>query len=208
MNLRFLPHALATVFTSISLLLSLTASAHCDTLDGPVVTEARQALEKGDVTPLLKWVPAADEAEIRKAFQETLAVRSKGPEAKDLADRSFLETFVRIHRAGEGAPYTGLKPAGEVPPGIALGDKALEKGSAEDLLKIVQTHLAEGLKERLDAVVEAKKHAAESVQKGREFVAAYVIYIHYVEALVNAIHGAGGDGEEKSAAPHGCGHLK
>ena len=32
------------------------ARAHCDTLDGPVVTTAKAALEKGDVTPLLKWV--------------------------------------------------------------------------------------------------------------------------------------------------------
>jgi hypothetical protein len=31
------------------------AGAHCDTLDGPVVMTAKAALEKGDVTPVLKW---------------------------------------------------------------------------------------------------------------------------------------------------------
>ena len=199
--------ALATA--ALSLALAPTAArAHCDTLDGPVVVDARTALEKGDVTPVLKWVPAADEAEIRKAFQETLVVRAKGPEAKGLADRYFFETLVRIHRAGEGAPYTGLKPAGEVSPGIALGDKALEKASLDDLKPVLLEHLSAALKERFDRVVEAKKHAAESVEKGREFVAAYVVYIHYVEGLVNAIHGAGGHGEPPGPAAPTCGHLK
>lgn len=100
-------------FIGIGLLctvLSKNAFAHCDTLDGPVVQAARIALEKGDVRALVKWVQADDEKEIRVAFQKTLAVRAKGAEAKELADMYFFETLVRIHRAGEGAPYTGLKP--------------------------------------------------------------------------------------------------
>ena len=85
--------------------------AHCDTLDGPVVKTARAALEKGDVTPILKWVKKENEAEIRDLFKKTLSVRSKGKEAQELADMYFLETLVRVHRAGEGEPYTGLKPS-------------------------------------------------------------------------------------------------
>lgn len=189
---------------------SQPAFAHCDTLDGPVVADARIALEKGDVTPVLKWVKPEAEAQIREAFRKTLDVRAKGPEARDLADTYFIETLVRIHRAGEGAPFTGLKPAGQVPPGIALGDKALEKGSPDDLLKVLRDHLGTGLKERFDETAEAKKHAAESVDKGREYVEAYVVYIHYVEGLVNAIHGGAqhGEAEEKADASPSCGHLK
>lgn len=187
---------------------SLAAQAHCDTLDGPVVTEARLALEKGDVTPVLKWVKPEAETEIREAFALTLNVRAKGPEAKELADRFFFETLVRVHREGEGAPYTGLKPAGEIPPGIALADKALEKASVEDLQKTLKDHLTAGLKERFAEVVEAKKHAGESVEKGREFVEAYVVFIHYAEGLVEAIHGAGSHAEVPSKGAASCGHLK
>jgi hypothetical protein len=43
-------------------------------------------------------------------FTKTLAVRKQSKEAKELADMYFFETLVRIHCAGEGAPYTGLKP--------------------------------------------------------------------------------------------------
>lgn len=32
------------------------ALAHCDTLEGPVIKDAKSALEKKDVTPVLKWV--------------------------------------------------------------------------------------------------------------------------------------------------------
>jgi hypothetical protein len=86
-------------------------NAHCDTLSGPVVLTAKAALEKGDVTPVLKWVKKEDEKEIREAFARTLAVRKQSTDARELADTYFFETLVRIHRAGEGAPYTGLKAA-------------------------------------------------------------------------------------------------
>lgn len=160
-----------------------SVSAHCDTLGGPVVQDARIALQKGDVTPVLKWVKPENEAEIREAFQEALVVRAKGPEARELADRYFFETLVRIHRAGEGAPYTGLKPADAVEPIIAMSDKALDSGSVDPLLKVVTEDVAKGIRERYQRVLETKKHANESVEAGRKFVEAYVIYTHYVERL-------------------------
>lgn len=185
------------------------AAAHCDTLDGPVVVEAQAALEKGDVTPILKWVKPGAEAEIQTAFAQAQRVRALGPDAKAMADRYFLETLVRIHREGEGAPYTGLKAAGEVPPGIALADKALESGDAQALQKTLVDHLSAGLAERFARAVEAKKHVGESVEKGREYVEAYVVFIHYAEGLVDAIHGTaaraeGGAGSTPKAAA--CGH--
>ena len=182
-------------FLGIGLLctaLSKNAFAHCDTLDGPVVQTARIALEKGDVKPLLKWVRADDEKEIRVAFQKTLAVRAKGAEAKELADMYFFETLVRIHRAGEGAPYTGLKPGEAVDPAVALADKALESGSVDALVDVLTKAMANGIRERFRHASETQKHADDSVAAGREFVEAYVIFTHYVEGLHAIIKGSGG----------------
>jgi hypothetical protein len=159
------------------------ANAHCDTLDGPVVATARAALEKGDVTPVLKWVKKDDEAEIRALFKKTLAVRAKGVEAKELADMYFFETLVRIHRAGEGAPYTGLKPAGMVEPPVAAADKAIATGTSDDLVKMVTSAATAGIRERFERVKEARKHVDESIEAGREYVEAYVDFTHYVERL-------------------------
>jgi hypothetical protein len=166
--------------------------AHCDTLDGPVVQSARIALEKGDITTLLKWIRADDEKEVRVAFQETLAVRAKGAEAKELADMYFFETLVRIHRAGEGAPYTGLKPGEAVDPAVALADKALETGSVDKLVNVLTKAMANGLRERFQHARETLKHADDSVVAGREFVKNYVIFTHYVEGLHAIIKGSGG----------------
>lgn len=88
------------------------ALAHCDGLDGPVVKAAQRALETRNPALVLIWVQEQDEPEIRKAFEQTLAVRALSSQARELADRFFFETLVRVHRAGEGAPFTGLKPAG------------------------------------------------------------------------------------------------
>ncbi len=205
MSIRILRPALS--FPILVALLALAAPraahAHCDTLAGPVVADARVALEKGDVTPVLKWVRPADEAEIRQAFEQTLAVRRKGPEAKELADRYFFETLVRVHRAGEGAPFTGLKPGDAVEPIIALSDRSLESGEADALVKHVTLEASEGIRHRFARAVEARKHASESVEAGREYVEAYVDYTHYVERLAaDATSGPDHHGSE-AAAPHG-----
>lgn len=179
--------------------------AHCDTLDGPVVKTARAALEKGDVTPLLKWVRTENEGEIRQAFQQTLAVRGKGPEAKELADRYFFETMVRIHRAGEGAPYTGLKAGEAVDPAVALADKALESGSVDELVEVLTKAMAGGIRERFAHARETRQHADDGVAAGREFVEAYVVFTHYVEGL-HGLTKSGpahlGEGVKKDADSH------
>jgi hypothetical protein len=176
-----------------------TADAHCDTMDGPVVNTARMALEKGDVSPVLKWVRKKDEDEIKAQFEKTLAARKQGKEAKELADRYFFETLVRIHRAGEGAPYTGLKSE-PIEPIIQAADKALDTGSADHLAKHVSASVAAGIGERFNRVKETKKHADESVMKGREFVEAYVEFTHYVERLAADAGGAMHHGAAEPAA--------
>ncbi len=154
-----------------------TASAHCDTLDGPVIQDARKALETKDVTPVLKWVREKDEKAVRSAFQQ--ALKTKQP----ATERKFFETLVKVHRAGEGAPYTGLKPAGAVEPAVATADKALAGGSADELVKLVTDDVAAGIRKRFEHAAATYKHKDESVAQGREFVEAYVEYTHYVERL-------------------------
>lgn len=205
---RSLRAAAATLTLAALLLLPLSqANAHCDSLDGPVVATARAALEKGDVTPILKWVRPADEGEIKQAFQQARAVRALGAEARGLADRSFFETLVRVHRAGEGAPYTGLKATvADAGPAVMGADKALETGSVDGVVKLVTEEAAEGIRRRFAHTQELRKHADHNVDAGREYVAAYVDYVHYVEGLhAAAAKQAGHHGAEGHAATEGSG---
>ncbi len=161
--------------------------AHCDGLDGPVVTAAKNALESGNVNPVLIWVQKKDEQTIKDAFNSTLAVRKLDPKAKDLADSYFFETLVRVHRAGEGAPYTGLKPSGrDLGPAVPAGDKALEDGKLEPLAKLLMQTIEKGLHEQFEQAMSRKKFKADDVEAGREYIDAYVKYIHYVERLYEA----------------------
>ncbi len=172
---------------ALIILLPSSTFAHCDGLDGPVVIAAQKALGSGDVNPVLIWVQKKDEDAIKDAFQKTLAVRKLDPKAKDLADRYFFETLVRMHRAGEGAPYTGLKPAGrDLGPAVPAGDRALEDGKLQPLAKILMQAIEKGLHEQFEQANERKKFKADDVEAGREYVAAYVTYIHYVERLYEA----------------------
>ena len=166
----------------------LSAGAHCDALDGPVVTAARKALAEGDVNLVLIWVQQRDEAEIRKTFEKTRAVRKLSAEARDLADLYFFETLVRIHRAGEGAPFTGLKPAGHMGAAIQAADKALENGKLEPVAKLLAGAVQEGLHGRFEQVQALKKFKEDDIATGRQYVAAYVAFIHYVEGIHDAAH--------------------
>ncbi len=193
-NLRI---AVAAALLAAGLLLPQRAFSHCDTMDGPVVLAAKAALAKKDVTPVLKWIKPDAEPEIKAAFARTLVVRAQGKEAQELADQFFFETLVRIHRAGEGAPFTGLKPAGtEVDPAIEEADKALESGSAEKVVNLVTDEAAAGIRKRFAEAREKKEHADHNVEAGREFVAAYVEYVHYVEGLHQTAQGAGAHHEQ------------
>src|SRR5690554_8193253 len=83
------------------LLLPADAFAHCDSMDGPVVIAAQQALETGELEPMLIWVRAEDEVEVRSAFDQVRRVRTQGGEVAAMADRYFFETVVRLHRSEE-----------------------------------------------------------------------------------------------------------
>lgn len=182
-----MPLAVVGLFVGIVVLAPGRALAHCDGLDGPVVTAARKALETNDVNGVLIWIKKQDEPSIRKAFEQTLAVRKLSPQARELADTYFFETLVRVHRAAEGAPYTGLKPAGrDLGPAIPGADRALESGDVEPLLRLVGSAAEKGLRERFAEAHAARNYPVGSVEAGREYIARYVPFIHYVEKLYQA----------------------
>ncbi|MEK7875213.1 MAG: DUF6448 family protein [Pseudomonadota bacterium] len=163
-------------------LLLVWAIGHCDGMDGPVVLLAKKALETGNVDRVLPWVRAEDETEITHAFDHAMSVRKLGPQARELADRYFFETLVRIHRAGEGAPFTGLKPAGrDLGPAIPAADRALEDGSVDAVIRLVTDAVTRGIRERFQAAWSKRRFDPNDVEAGREYVEAYVPYIHFVE---------------------------
>jgi hypothetical protein len=161
--------------------------AHCDTLDGPVVEAARVALETGNIDAVLIWVQADHEAEVRSAFSRSIEVRALGDAANQLADMYFFETVVRLHREGEGAPYTGLKPAGtDFGPAIPAADRALESASLDDVTELLTDTLRAGLNEHFEDALSKMDFAPSDVDAGRRYVASYVEYIHYVERIYDA----------------------
>jgi hypothetical protein len=153
---------------------------------------------------VLPWVPKDGEPEIRGAFGHTLSVRKLGPEAKSLADTFFFETLVRVHRASEGAPYTGLKPAGlDLGPAIPAADQALDIGSTEAVERLLTDAIRKGLREHFHAATSQKKFAPNDVAAGRRYVEAYVTYVHYVEGIWEAaIASAKGHYPEPAPSAH------
>ena len=146
---------------------------HCDSIDGPVVTAARDALEQGKVEIALAYVPEPGEEEVRAAFDRALRARRLGPEGREIGDLHFFETLVRVHRQGEGAPYTGLKPAGlDVGPVIPVAEYAIKSGVADRLVEVLTGAVREEVEKRFEHAMELKPHASEGVEQGREYVEA------------------------------------
>lgn len=168
---------------------------HCDSLDGPVVTAARAALEREDVDIVLPYVHEEGEAELRDAFHLVMKARSQGPEAGELSDRFFFETAVRIHRAGEGAPYTGLKPEGlDVGPVIPLAEAAIESGSPERLIEFFIEEVQAEIATRFEHMLHEKSHADDGVDKARAYVNAMLglqVWSHKLYGALKAQHAHG-----------------
>jgi len=171
--------------TAVFFLLSSTQSyAHCDGLDGPVVKAAKQALDTKNVNLVLIWVGKNDESIIKEAFQKTLAVRNISQEVQGMVDMYFFETLVRLHRAGEGEPYTGLKPAGrDLGPVIPAADLSIEKNSFEPINSVfTKANLStQEIKKLFNKVLENKNYSPNNVEAGRKYVKAYVTFLHFAE---------------------------
>lgn len=187
------------------------AAAHCDTHEGPVVKAGQKALQTGDLDLARIWVKADAEVELKRAFEQALAVRKLNGEARELADRYFLETLVRLHRAGEGEPYTGIRPKGtDIGPVIPAADAAIVSNSSRAVAKLIVDATQAGLQHRLERVVAHKTFPSRDIRKGRAYVEAYVAFTHYVEALyATATAGATSHAQHEKhatpAAPHGHG---
>lgn len=165
---------------------------HRDSMDGPVVAAARQALEAADVNLVLPFVHPDGEAEVRAMFDTVMPVRGLAPGAREVADRLFFETVVRIHRAGEGGPYTGLKSAGlSVGPVIPLAERAVETGSPDEVGTFLTAALRNELKRRLELVNTLKATKDRSTDHARQYVEAMLDFEVYSDQVFRSIVVAG-----------------
>jgi len=179
---------LISVILFTGLILPKTTKAHCDSMDGSVVLDAKKALETGNVDLVLIWVNEKQEDQIRNSFQQTIDVRNENEQVREMADIYFFETLVRLHRESEDAPYTGLKPAEtDFGPVIPAGDHALETGSLKELRDLIVSEFEAGLNAYFDGMMEAKEFDPNDVEAGREFVQNYVEFMHYAEPVYNAV---------------------
>jgi hypothetical protein len=175
----------------IGLMSGGSALAHCDSYDGPVIRDARKAIATNNVDLVLKWVSQDQEEEIISLFSKTYDLKNGDSTVFNIVETHFLETLVRLHRETEGAAYTGLKPAGTTKPIIQLSDAAISAGSIDDLAEKLTNHISNIVYDKYRKVLLLDEVKDDSVEKGREFVEAYVDYTHTLEAIHDILEGEG-----------------
>lgn len=187
------PKFMGTLVLAMSMVLALPsmASAHCDTLDGPTAVDGMKALETNNIKYAAKWVTPENEKELTKIFSLSEKVRKQSPEGKELADQYFLENLVRLHRAGEGAPFTGLKPSGTpIDERVAAADESIAVGNLSPLEGLMEEEKLPELKERFEKVMALKDYDENDLEAGREYVESYVKFFKFAEGEEDHAHGA------------------
>jgi hypothetical protein len=192
----------AVGITTLTLLPAAPASAHCDSVNGPVATAAREALERKDVKIVLPYVKAEQEQELTIAFEQTLAIRKRSEAVRQVADRYFIETAVRLHRVGEGASYTGLKENVEANPALEAAEKSLNAGTSEQVIMVLDAALRQEVAKRFQGVLDARaaEKAHPSVETSRERVEAELTFEKYAVGILGAINGTAAEDEGASHA--------
>lgn len=178
--------SLIAIFSFISI---QPASAHCDSYDGPALVDAEKALLTNNVDLILKWIDVDMEDEVVPLFHKTYSLKNGDKEIYEIVKKHFFETFIRLHREMEGAPFTGLKPAGTTAHITVMSDKALETGDFKNLLKALNNHINLQLQEKYDKTKALYKVKDNSVEEGRAYVEAYVDYTHSLEAVHDILSG-------------------
>lgn len=192
-SLRMTALACATILAA----LPWNARAHCDAVNGPVAVDARTALKNEDVGTVAIWVGEEQGDELKSAYKQALPVFKMGGRAGELAERYFMEAAVRLHRAAEGMPYDGLKPARPLPKDIAVAEKALQTGDLQPVTDLLAKELRRETEHYFQNALAAKeKYNGDSVARGRDWADAYVKYVIYVHKLHQTIqsgpaHGVG-----------------
>lgn len=157
--------------------------AHCDSYDGPVIKEAKEALASNNVNPVLKWVSVADEPAIIALFKKTYSLKNGDKQTYNIVEQHFLETLVRLHRATEGVGYTGLKPVGSASPIVVMADASIDNHNVDKLLTDFTAHIQKVVREKYNKVEKLSLVKNESLEKGRAYVEAYVDYTHTLEGM-------------------------
>lgn len=179
------------MLTVLALILSKPVLAHCDSYDGPVITDAKKALETNTPELTFKWISKEQEKEITTLFEKTYNLKNGDKEVYEIVKKHFFETLVRLHRETEGAPYTGLKPAGSTKQIIQMSDKTISTGSIDDLVEKLNNHIGKVVRDKYRKVAELNLIKDDSAEKGRKYVEAYVDYTHTLEAMHDILeHGS------------------
>lgn len=198
---------LISLFTFLLMIFTPTVFAHCDQMNGPLVKDAKKAIEQNNVNIALKWIPAVDETEIKDAFNLMMKVRDLSPEAKTLSERYFYETLVRIHRAGEGVAFTGIKPEGTpIDERVMAADKSIETNDLSPLKSLVAEKDLPELTDRFDKVMTLKNFDANNVEAGREYIEAYVLFFKFAEGETEG-HAAHGHGDAHAGTASHAAHI-
>lgn len=210
-GLLLIPALLLTVL----LVPATDTKAHCDSVDGPVVTAAQKAIETGNVNYVLPYVTEEGEAEIVAAFEKTMKAQDKSDEVREAINYWFYETVVRVHRQGEGAAYTGLKPAGlDYGPALEAAEEALVSGSTDEVNELVLSTIEEEIDKRFAEVMELQNAPLDDVEAQRERAEAELMFEKYIDQLYrDAIaemshegHGTGGDNVDAQPITEGHSH--
>jgi hypothetical protein len=176
---------------------------HCDTRDGPVVKAAMKALDTGNIHYILIWIPEDSENELKFVFDKALRARKSGKDAQEAADDWFFETAIRLHRAGEGAPYTGLKPAGQDEgPVVPKAERAIETGDPEQVIRFITKTVEDDLKNRFHHVLLTRNYDVDDVAAGRTYVKAFIGFVVHSHHLYQYVTEGGAYGQKGSGNHH------
>lgn len=173
---------------------------HCDSLDGPVASAARTAIERVNVFYALPWVPKESEDEVREAFEHVMHAREQQPDARRVADRWFIETVVRLHRVGEGSSYEGLRPAGADPgPAVRLAERAIADGDAEELGEFLEEEMEDALESMLERVLRTAKADPRDTAAMRRHVREKLAFLRLAEEIHRLLSGGESHGHVRAA---------
>ncbi|MBI0584076.1 MAG: hypothetical protein ISF22_07600 [Methanomassiliicoccus sp.] len=168
---------------------------------------AIKSLETENLNHVLIWIPEDGEKELRGIFEKTLHARKAGKEAQEVADDWFFENTIRLHRAGEGAPYTGLKPAGlSEGPVVPRAEKAIETGDPKETIDFILKTVENDLTHRFHRVLEKKEYDVNDVDAGREYIQAFIDWVVYSHSLYTSVTDAAAGHGEHNKGKTGCGH--
>jgi hypothetical protein len=152
--------------------------------NGPVIRAAKMAMETGNASYILIWLPKEAENTLKNLLERTYCENRTRKNTQNHSIDWYFKSVNRLHSRYGWPDYPGMKFKETDEETIALMvERAFESGNFEEINSIIPLNHSGDARERFHKVMMKRNYSVDDIAAGRVYVSAFIAFIVYLHNL-------------------------